>query len=170
MSLTREHIQEDFSSAYISAVAAKSGYDCACFGKHDYGIDIEINAIELVGGKRYPTGLPLRIQAKSSHSFEISSEGEIVHDLKVRNYNLLIREDPIPTVLVLYCMPSNDNEWLEIKNDKTILKHCGYWISLRGKEPTSNDETIRIKIPGNQIFDDAALRYIMTTIRDGGFP
>jgi hypothetical protein len=102
MSLTREHIQEDLSVAYISAVAAKAGYDCHCYGKHDYGIDLQINPI-VIGSdnSRYFDGKPLRIQAKATQNFEEGDEDSILFVLKARNYNILARaEKNYPIILV----------------------------------------------------------------------
>jgi hypothetical protein len=56
MSLTREHRQEDLSLAYILAVAAKAGYDCSSFSRHDYGIDIQLSCVEQIDHKRVPCG------------------------------------------------------------------------------------------------------------------
>ena len=52
MSLTREHRQEDLSFAYISAVAAKAGYNCNRPSGHDYGIDLEIGDVAQIRQKR----------------------------------------------------------------------------------------------------------------------
>lgn len=135
MSLTLQNRQEDLSIAYISAIAAKAGYDCGRPGKHDYGVDLEIIPVIDTDGKKQLTGTPLYIQAKASYNFTINDEC-ISYDLKVNNYNMLIREDlGLPIILVLYCMPRNDNEWLSVYDMRTVLKNCGYWMSLSGCPP-----------------------------------
>jgi hypothetical protein len=134
MSLTREHIQEDLSVAYISAVVAKAGFDCGNPRRHDYGIDLQISpVIEDEYGERIPHGIPLVVQAKASHVFS-ESEDTISYDLRTRNYNILASiQKGLPYILVLYCMPSDDSEWVNIYDNNTILKHKGYWKSLREK-------------------------------------
>jgi hypothetical protein len=173
MSLTREHIQEDLSVAYISAVAAKAGFDCGNPMRHDYGVDIEINPIEIDDfGNRITCGMPLRVQAKASHNFIPHSDGFIAYDLKIRNYNILARETGRgpPIILILYCMPPTEDEWLDIQDNSTTLKHCGFWISLRGSEKCHNMATKRIKIPLEQVFNETSLRRMMEAIQAGGYP
>lgn len=171
MSLTREHIQEDLSVAYISAVVAKAGYDCGNPVRHDYGVDLEINPIEVDDdGGRCTRGMPLRVQAKASHNFSPSQDEFITFALKKKNYNKLVKDTGIgpPYILILYCMPSEDEEWLNVSDHFTTLKHCGYWISLRGRERTNNQETINIKIPKEHLFNESSLIQIMNNIQIPG--
>ena len=84
---------------------------------------------------------------------------------------MLIQEDRlIPAILVLYCMPENDGEWLSIDENATTMRYCGYWKSLRGMPPSSNKATVRITIPTDQRFTESSLRSIMTRIKGGDFP
>lgn len=169
MSLTREHRQEDLSIAYISAVAAMAGYNCGSPGGHDYGVDVEIRTVETNGNRRIGTGYILDIQAKASQNFEYSDDGRwVIYDLKVNSYNLLAQIRPTPAILILYCMPSHEDEWVSIDEDYTTLKHCGYWASLKGMEYSTNSSTQRIKIPRDQMFNELALKSIMDIIESGG--
>ena len=171
MSLTREHIQEDLSVAYISAVAAKAGFDCAIQpNRHDYGTDIEITPIEVdEDGIRQPNGRTLRIQAKATYTVDLTcNNGPISYRLKKKSYNKLVRETGLgsPYILVLYCMPRDDKEWLSgCDHQQMVLKHCGYWISLRGWKKTKNNDAISIKIPKDRVFNEFSLRGIMETIQ-----
>jgi hypothetical protein len=176
MSITRQHIQEDLSVAYISAVAAKAGFDCGNPNRHDYGVDLEINSVKIdKHNKRKTSGMPLRIQAKASQNYQISKEGKYIsYKLEIDNYNMLIddTEGGPPCILVLYCMPVDDKEWLDIRNGQTTdgyttLKHCGYWVSLRGDEESDNGYNIRIKIPRTQVFNESSLKLIMENVRGG---
>ena len=172
MSLTREHRQEALSFAYISAVAAKAGYNCGPFPGYDYGVDLQISCLEQIGRKKVPCGPVLWIQAKASHNFTISADdNHIIYDLKVDTYNMLIREDQdTPAILVLYCMPSDEDKWLSIYENCTALRHCGYWLSLRGMPTSTNKAAQRIHIPKKQRFTDSSLYSIMTRIEGGGYP
>ena len=172
MSLTREHRQEDLSFAYISAVVANAGHNCGPPQRHDYGIDIEIGYVAKFGEGRMDTGHRLHIQAKASHNFAISDDGNcITYDLKVRAYNKLILKDlGNPAILVLYCMPSDENDWLSVYEECTTLRHCGYWISLRGMPASTNKTTLKIEIPKEQMFNDKSLKDIMDRIKGGGYP
>ncbi len=172
MSLTRQHTQEDLSLAYISAVAAKAGYNCGRPSGHDYGIDLEIGDVAQIGQRRVDLGYRLHIQAKASRNFIISDDDKcILYDLKIAAYNMLILEDRgTPAILVLYCMPSDEDDWLSVYEEYTILKHCGYWISLRWMPASTNKETQRIEIPKGQMFTDSSLKSLMDRIKGGGYP
>ena len=89
MSLTREHIQEDLSVAYISAVAAKVGFDCQIQPhRHDYGVDLRIARVEIDDdGKRFHSGRELSVQAKATHTVDISENSYITYGIKKGNYN-----------------------------------------------------------------------------------
>jgi hypothetical protein len=171
MSLTREHRQEDLSFAYISAVVANAGYNCSPPQRHDYGIDIEIGCVEKFRKRMRDTGHRLHIQAKASHNFTISGDGNcIIYDLKADTYNDLILKHGNPVILVLYCMPSDEDGWLSVYEECTTLRHCGYWISLRGMPASTNKTTIRIEIPKEQMFTDKSLKDIMDRIKGGRCP
>ncbi|NOR47479.1 MAG: DUF4365 domain-containing protein [Methanosarcinaceae archaeon] len=169
MSLTREHRQEDLSIAYISAVAAKAGYNCGRPGGHDYGIDVEIRTVEKIRNKRRDTGYTLNIQAKASYNFQLSDDERwVIYDLNVDTYNMLVEKRGTPTILILYCMPSNEDEWVSICEEYTTLKRCGYWVSLEGMGFSLNSSKQRIKIPREQMFTELALKSIMSSIESGG--
>ncbi|RZN15473.1 MAG: DUF4365 domain-containing protein [Methanosarcinales archaeon] len=172
MSLTREHRQEDLSSAYISSVAAKAGYNCGRPSGHDYGIDLEIGDVEQIGKRRVDVGRRLHIQAKASHNFINSNDDNCIHyDLKIGTYNTLILEDRAnPAILILYCMPSDEDDWLSVYEECTTLRHCGYWMSLRGMPASTNRVTQGIKIPKEQMFTDSSLKSIMDRIKGGELP
>jgi hypothetical protein len=171
MSMTREHRQEDLSFAYISAVAAKAGYNCHRMGGHDYGIDLEIGSVEQIGQNRIDLGHRLHIQAKASHNFTTSNDDDCIrYDLKIGAYNALISEDRgTPAILVLYCMPNDEEDWLSVYEEYTTLRHCGYWISLRGMSVSTNKITHRIKIPKEHMFTDMSLKNIMDRIKRGDY-
>ena len=171
MSMTRGHCQEDLSSAYILAVAAKAGFNCGPFSGHDYGVDTIISFVDIIDNHML-TSHPLYIQVKATYNFtEDDVDNCIIYDLDVKTYNMLIREDRgFPIILILYCMPRDDNEWLLVNEQNTTLKNCGYWASFRGETRSQNTSRCRIKIPKDQIFNELAIKSIMERIKTGGVP
>ena len=168
MDLPRPSRQEDLSVAYISAVAAKAGYDCGRPGSHDVGEDLEIITVEKRGDIIFKPGPNLYVQAKSSQNFELSEDGEYIkYDLEVSAYNKLVIEEGrfYPIILILYCMPADENEWLNICEENTTLKYCGYWTCLMGRTESTNSRTVRVYIPRQNIFTASALTSIMEKIR-----
>ena len=172
MSRPKAHIQEDLSMVYVSAVAANAGFSCDFF-KKDYGVDAQINMIKKIKTNSktefIQEGIPLHVQLKASYNFEIDCDN-IKYNIPVRNYNLLIRNSLNPHILILYCMPSDDMEWLSVCENNTTMKHCGYWLSLRGQDKSSNTATKLVTIPKSQIFNVTSLRVIMESINSGEFP
>lgn len=168
MHLPRQSRQEHLSIAYITAVVAKAGYDCGRPGSLDVGEDLEIYTVLKKNNKIFKPGPNLYIQAKSSQNFETSDDGEYIkYDLEVDTYNKLILEEygMYPIILVLYCMPADEDDWLNICEDNTVLKYCGYWTCLMGNPISTNTSTQRIYIPKNNIFTSSALTSIMDKIR-----
>jgi hypothetical protein len=173
MDLPRSNRQENLSLAYISAVVAQAGYDCGRPGSIDVGEDLEIyTIIKNKNGKLLKSGPNLYIQAKSSQNYEISEDGMYIkYDLDIDNYHKLVTiEDRVyPIILILYCMPAEEDQWLNICEANTTLRHCGYWICLMGEPESTNKESIRVYIPRDQVFDARALKIIMDKIRKEEF-
>ena len=80
---------------------------------------------------------------------------------------MLVEKRCTPAILILYCMPPNEDEWVSINEEYATLKHCGYWMSLSGMEPSTNSSKKRIRIPKDQIFTELALKYIMSRVESG---
>jgi len=176
--LTREHIQEDLSRAYIQAVAAKAGVNVALSARaHDYGVDGTFHQVEIrpesrdgkAYGRRCESGFCLDFQAKSSTSWD-EKEGEIVYDLEAKTYNDLVSraKSATPIILILMCLPSDEKQWLVWSEEELLLRKCGYWHRLTG-ERTGNTGTTRIRIPKSQQLDPAAIIGLLESVEAGAF-
>lgn len=157
---TPQKKKESLSLAYIRAVAAKAGVNVATF-ENDFGIDLTLRQVSVRNdsqGTRYvDNGSAIDIQAKCSEKIEIESQ-EVVYDLEAKTYNDLVQTDVAnPRILVIMRVPHAENEWLKQSHDELVIKNCAYWISLLGKEPTENSQTIRIRIPITQQFTPEAI-------------
>ena len=51
------------------------------------------------------------------------------------------------------------NEWLEQDEERMLVRHCGWWMSLRGLATSANVNTVRVQVPRSQMLtrDLAAL-------------
>lgn len=76
----------------------------------------------------------------------------------------------MPRILVVVLVPENINDWLAQSEQQLAMKHCGYWLSLRGMEPNSNSTTVTVHLPRIQCFSVNALRDMMTRIGEGSAP
>ena len=55
--------------------------------------------------------------------------------LKRKNYNDLVERRAVPLVLVVLELPVDETRWLECTPEHMILRKCGWWLSLAGREP-----------------------------------
>ncbi|HYT90311.1 MAG TPA: DUF4365 domain-containing protein [Gemmataceae bacterium] len=161
--------QEALSRAYVRAIAAQAGVICGELGQ-DYGIDMYLRTVPVMGQRYIDMGDQLDLQLKSSTRPRVS-ETEVVHDLEVRAYDVL-RATTLgcPRLLVLLVLPEDESQWLSQSVEELILRRCAFWMSLRGAPATPNQATIRISIPGTNLFSVDAVRRLMQQLSEGGRP
>ncbi|MBD2772685.1 DUF4365 domain-containing protein [Iningainema sp. BLCCT55] len=68
-----------------------------------------------------------------------------------------------PVILIIVIVPEETTNWISVDKEQqeTLLKKCGYWVSLKGEKETQNKEKIRIKIPKENVLTPEALKGIM---------
>ena len=124
--------KEQFSYAYIYAVAASAGYSFQIAARPlDFdGIDIILAGGIGSGIIRYPR---LELQVKCT-SRDVIGQEAIRYPLEVKNYNdLKVENIQTPRLLILVVVPDNLDNWLIQSQQELCLKYCGYWVSLRGQ-------------------------------------
>lgn len=164
--ITKNHIKEVISAAYVRALTGYAGLNFAQHDK-DYGMDGSFIGVKVRGNRRIIDGTVLDFQLKASENIEIK-DNVIKYDLEVKNYNDLIETDIItPRILIVYKLPKDIEEWINIDESGTVFKDCAWWCSLKGFKEVKNNEKIRISIPRNQILSDKTLNDLMQKIRKG---
>jgi hypothetical protein len=168
--LPRNQRQEALSRAYVRAIAARAGVICVD-STQDFGIDMFLRAVTIRNGGYFDTGPQLDLQLKSTMRAEVR-DGQVIHDLEVRAYNVL--REPIvgltPRILVLLVLPEDESQWTTQTVDELVLRRCAYWLSLRGAEPTTAHTTIRITLPRTQVFSAEAIEALMSRLKQGEMP
>jgi hypothetical protein len=103
--------QEAMSRAYVRAIAARAGVICGELGQ-DYGIDMYLRTVPVIGQRYVDMGDQLDLQLKSSTRPRVG-ETEVVHDLEVRAHDVL-RASTLgcPRILVLLVLPEDEASWL----------------------------------------------------------
>ena len=144
-------IKEELSLAYVQAVTARSGHDLTVRRVDYRGIDGTVENPLLRGVNR------VDFQLKSTTVYNIR-DTDIMYDLRVDNYNLLVSERDIPRVFILFIMPRDETQWLVQSPDELCLRRCAYWRSLMGEDPSNNRSTVRIPVPQANVFDQNGLR------------
>lgn len=174
--LTKNHICEGLSRAYIQAVAHRAGFNLSV-REFDYGLDgtfHEVSQVVEPGGKpRYrESGFKIDFQAKASSSPNLIQlqEETLRYTLEAKSQRDLVQNGGTPRILVVLLLPSDETQWLTCTEDALTLRRCAWWMSLRGQAPTTNDETVRIEIPRAQRFDVEALTAMMNRVRSGDSP
>lgn len=166
--MTRNHRQEALCRAYVQAVAALAGVGTSK-PDPDYGIDLSLRNIERRGSRRMDGRLQLDLQLRSTTRGNVS-ETIVSYDLDVRTHEFLREKSLIRCVLIVLVLPDDETIWLSQSPDELIVRHCVYWISLRGVEPAMATSSVRIAIPRVQVFSVQAVRAIMDRLQQGEEP
>lgn len=167
MSLAQQ--QEQFSLAFIRAIAAVAGYSVE-------EVNVDIDSIDLTimqygNNESYPEIEGLRVQLKCTYRHvPDSGRGCIAFPLSLKNYNDLRRKGVNPRILVVVHVPGDVNSWMTEADDCLTLYHAAYWVSLRGRDAVDNIDNITVEVPLAQKFTVAALKQIMNLIANGERP
>lgn len=134
--------KEEFSYAYISAVASTAGYSFQIAPRplDMVGVDVTITGLVFPGSRRR-TRLDLQLKCTSQ---DILDNENIKFPLEIKNYNELINSNPNddPLLLVVVLVPEKVEDWLRQSETELCLRRCAYWVSLRG-QPESTNSTLR---------------------------
>ena len=170
--LTEEHIKEMLSRSYVQAIAAAGGFNTSKYD-NDYGMDGSISIVKIrkdMGTnkiRRVDSGYKLDFQLKASINVEVD-EDFVKYDLEVKNYNDLVDEDVgTPRILILYKLPVDQSEWIQLSESGMILKGPAWWCVLKGENESENKYKKTITIPKEQIFNVENLTILMDRVKRG---
>lgn len=158
--------KEQYSFAYIRAVAA-AGFTVDERSVDDDSVDLQISSRSKLGTVKSPK-VELQAKCLGEGVFDGTDFG---YPLKLKNYDDL--RDPgvqVPRILVVVRVPTNETQWLQGADDGLVVRHCGYWCSLRGHPAYAglaiNPENARVKVrlPRDQRFDVEGLRAMMDRV------
>lgn len=161
-------LKGDFGQAYVRAVAHAAGFfvEEASRARDSDGVDLTV--VERTG-RRGPTSRQLDVQLKTTASIE--EVDPFPWDLEIKNYDELRAEDyQVPRILVVVHVPTEREQWVQATPEALLLRHCGYWASLRGQPASTNRTSVRVFVPRVQYFHVDDLRAIMQRIRETGRP
>jgi hypothetical protein len=163
--LPKQQIEELLSWAHVQAIAGQAGVDLSLPGR-DFGVDGTFRTLTVLGSRRFPSGFALDFQLKASTRCQIELE-HVVYDLEVKTYNDLINRRlsgyVIPCILVLKALPLDPTQWLESSEAGLVLRGGCYWEYLQGN-PSLNKETVRIRIPREQLLTSDSLLILLNRV------
>ena len=166
--MTRNHRQEALCRAYVQAVAALAGVGTSR-PELDYGIDMSLRVIHQHENLHQDAHVQLDLQLRSTTRANVT-DTQVSYDLDVRTYEYLRQRSPIHCILVLLILPEDEALWLSQSAEDLTIRHCAYWVSLEGAEPTTATSSIRITIPRTRIFSVQAVRAMMDRVMQGEEP
>lgn len=156
--------QEQFSIAYIRAIASAAG-----FGIEETSIDIDsvdLTIRQYENNSVYPVYDSLRVQLKCTYSHQ-PKNGHLPYPLSIKNYNDLRQNTAIPRILIVLHVPKDIDQWLNHTDKYLSLYHCAYWVQLQNMEPTNNANNITVSIPlANQVTVEE-LKRMMSLLAEG---
>lgn len=167
--ITRQHQQEQLSRAYVNAVTARAGHIFEPTTSVDYGVDGSLIHVKIRDGRRIPSGHTIDVQIKATTTWA-ERDDRIIYDLESKTYNDLIDRFNTPhgtsLILVVLCLPADEEEWLLVSHEQLTLKRSCYWCCL-SETPTNNEQTKRIEIPKDNLFDCAEINRLLQKVVDG---
>jgi hypothetical protein len=158
--------KEQFSIAYVRAVAAVAGLKVFRCELDDESVDIGLGQSGGAGTIRSPR---LDIQLKCTERDVLRDDG--VHfPLKRKNYDdLRHTEVMVPRILVAVLVPPDVGLWLtEIPEERICMHRSAWWMSLAGAEERPEVDTPTVVLPRQNLFSVDSLREIMQTLANRG--
>lgn len=166
--ITKQHAMERLSRAYVQAVASRAGYNVRT-DELDYGVDGTFKEVGVVGTRHFDSGYALDFQLKATCDWTLE-DAAVVYDLEAKTYNDFIRrngnEGSTPFVLMVLCLPQEPRDWCDFTEEQLLLKKCTYWFRPEG-DPTNNTQTIRIRIPRDQLATPEAIQALLAESKPG---
>lgn len=159
--------KEQFSRAYVQAVAACAGFAWSVPSVDDDSVDMTLHQTGARGTIRSPkVDLQLKCKAMASPAEETFS-----HSIKLKNYDDLRDETVlVPRILVVVLVPDDPADWLAHSEAELAVRRCGYWSSLRGLPASPNATGQTVRMSRLRTFTVEALRAMMARIGNRQLP
>lgn len=153
--------KEQFSRAYVRAIAAAAGFDTYTLCVDDDSIDMGIAASRRKSRRSPRLELQLKCTARKLANV-------MRFPLKLKNYNDLRCECWVPRILIVVAVPKRPEHWVTETKDQFVM-HCrAYWTSLAGRPETTNTHNVTVELPPEQPFSVVELNRLMDSIRRTG--
>jgi hypothetical protein len=159
--------KEEFSRAYVQAIAACAGFASSRPSVDDDSVDMTLHQTGGGGTIRSPR-VDLQLKCTASQTPQRET---FTHWLSLKNYDdLRIINLLVPRILVVVLVPDALDDWLGHSEAEMALRRCGYWVSLRGLPPSENETGQSVVIHRTQQFTVDSLQAIMERIGRGDLP
>ena len=153
--------EEDLSISYLRAIAAQAQVTFELNHRDEDSKDVDLKQ-QTVNDSGEPFNVEFSVQLKATYTLDDETSDSIKYPLRVKNYNDLCQKGCTDIILCLLVLPKD-----QTPND-LILKRCMYWVSLKGKSPSSNTTTVTIDIPKKNIMSVETLKQMIHKIANEG--
>jgi hypothetical protein len=155
--MTPEQQKEQFSIAYVRAIAAAARVNIYRVEVDEDSIDIGFSVKSVAGRPQSP-----KLDAQLKCVTNLAKGGDhFRYSLKIKNYNELVGAHYVPKVLIVVLVPLSPKSWIEQTPERLSLLRCGYWVSLQDRPESTNKAGVTIEIPRRQVFSVAALTALL---------
>lgn len=159
--------KEQFSRAYIKAVAAAAGFAWSQPSTDDESVDLSLSQAGGNGIRRSPR---LDLQLKCTEK-QPKSDEQFPFSIKMKNYDDLRETNlMVPRILVVVYVPKRREDWLHWTEKELTLRRCAYWVNLHGLPPSDNKSSQTVQIYKKQVFTVKQLSEMMERIGKGEKP
>ncbi len=148
--LTDNQRKAEMSHAYLAALAARAGYSL------QRGPDPDVDSIDATIRSGSPNREAIDIQLKATAAPDEKSDG-LHFRLKRKNYNDMVMPRTVPLVLVVLELPADESGWLDCTVERLMIRKCGWWVSLVGRDPLDAEESRTVVIPRSQRIGSSGL-------------
>ncbi len=164
--ITQQHTQESLSRSYIHAIAGSAGVNLHVGREFDYGFDGTFRPVIIRGTRRVESGFAMDFQLKCTKNWSLE-QGNVAYSIETKTYNDLVTRDPdgIGAVLILLCVPEDQNEWVEVAEDYIKMRRCCYFTILSGAPVANEHSTKKILISRTNVLTPEALSSLLAAER-----
>jgi hypothetical protein len=103
----------------------------------------------------------VEFQIKATFNWTATAD-EVKFSLDSDDYDRLIDTEgrAKPILLILFCLPTDKDEWLHVDEDRLLLKKCCYFDYLKG-DKTKKKSKVTVSLPRQNVFTPDALRKLV---------
>jgi len=159
--------KEQFSIAYIQAIAAQIGINHSIDVVDDDSVDIRLIGKGFTGGKLRNPQIEIQLKCTSQ---DVIKGDVIKFPLKLKNYDDLRGENVgVPRYLMLLVVPDKTENWIHFTNNALILFNSCYWTSIRFAPESKNKTNVTVEFSIEQKVTTESLLELMVKASKGEF-
>ncbi len=149
-----------FSLSYIEAVASHAGF-------HVVETKVDHDSVDGVLIADFGRRPRIEFQAKAT-ARDVIKDDQIHFPLSMKNYDDLRIETINPRILVVLIVPEETSKWISQTDDDLCLRHCAYWMSLKGRPASRNTANITVHLPMTNVLNSNQLTDMMQNTEQKG--